>query len=78
MAILIVALLVIVFRYFSTLGVFNGLDGEIGMGMALLIGVIASMSTCLAIVGAVVMSFGAKYETNETSFYQRNLKPHLL
>lgn len=50
---------------------------SIGYGAAFLIGIVASLSTCLAIIGAVVLSFGAKYQTNGTKF-ERTIKPHLL
>jgi len=46
-------------------------------GVAFMIGAVASMSTCLAVVGAVVVSFAAKFES-KGSFYNANVKPHIL
>lgn len=51
---------------------------NITIGIALLIGLVASVSSCLAVVGGVVVSFAAKYKSTGTNFYQRSVKPHLL
>jgi sulfite exporter TauE/SafE len=50
---------------------------SVGYGAAFLIGIVASLSTCLAIIGAVVISFGAKYQRAGTKF-ERTIQPHLL
>jgi len=70
----------IIYIYLRWIGVMDWLNfdaGNVTYSVAFLIGIVASMSTCLAIVGAVVISFAAKYET-QGDFYNRNLKPHLL
>ena len=70
----------IVYIYLRWIGVIDLLNfdaSNITYSVAFLIGIVASMSTCLAVVGAVVMSFAAKYEAQGT-FFNRNLKPHLL
>jgi sulfite exporter TauE/SafE/copper chaperone CopZ len=62
---------------FMNLG-FAALDmSNVTFGVAFFIGVVASMSTCLAVVGAVVVSFAAKFESKGT-FYDANVKPHVL
>ena len=69
-----------VYRYFKWIGIFNFIhinQTEVGYGSAILIGIVASLSTCLAVVGAVVISFSAKYESRGTKF-ERNIKPQLL
>jgi len=79
-SILVVLGLYIIYRYLNWIGVLGWLKAdtsEITYGVAFIVGIVASMSTCLAIVGAVVMSFGAKYEATG-NFFERNLKPHLL
>jgi len=44
------------------LGLFNVLNsGEIGYGAAFLVGVVASLSTCMAVVGGLVLSLSAKF-----------------
>src|SRR3989339_607109 len=70
----------LVYKYLSWIGIFDWIQIDsqnIGYGAAFLIGIVASMSTCLAVVGAVVMSFGAKYKTEGNKF-SKNAKPHLL
>lgn len=70
----------IVYKYLKWIGVMRLLEidtSEITFGVAILVGIVASMSTCLAVVGAVVMSFAAKYQTRGTAF-ERNVQPHLL
>ncbi|MBT3539262.1 hypothetical protein HN481_04005 [Candidatus Parcubacteria bacterium] len=69
-----------VYRYFKWIGIFSFMEVDptnVGFGAAILVGIVASLSTCLAVVGAVVISFGAKYESRGTKF-ERNIKPHLL
>ncbi len=69
-----------VYRYFKWIGILSFLEIEtvnIGYGAAILVGIVASLSTCLAVVGAVVISFGAKYQSKGSKF-ERNTKPHLL
>lgn len=61
-------------------GLLNSLDtggDTIGYGAAFIIGVVASISTCLTIIGAVVISFGTKYQSQGSKF-ERTIKPHLL
>ena len=47
------------------------------VGVAFLIGITASFSSCLAVVGAVVISFAEKYKTNGDNFYQNAVRPNL-
>lgn len=64
----------------NNLGLFERLqveDGGVTLGIAFLIGIVASLSTCLAVVGGVVISFAAKYQA-KGNFYESNIKPHLL
>jgi len=70
----------IVYKYLKWVGVLRLLEidtSEISFGVVILVGIVASMSTCLAVVGAVVMSFASKYQTKGTA-WQRNVQPHLL
>jgi len=79
-SILVVFGFYIVYRYLKWIGLLKLLDvdaSNVTYGVAILVGVVASLSTCLAVVGAVVISFAAKYESRG-SFYQANVKPHLL
>lgn len=79
-AFLALAGIFIVFKYLKWIGVMRLLKidtSEVSFGVAFVVGIIASMSTCLAIVGAVVMSFASKYKT-QGSFYKASVKPHLM
>lgn len=79
-AVLIVFCLYWVFRYFQWIGIFDWIEidpQDVGFGAAFLVGIVASLSTCLAVVGAVIISFGAKYQSMGTKF-ERNIKPHVL
>ncbi len=78
-SILIVAGLYLLYRLFSNLGVLSWLNidaSNITYSIAFLIGIVASLSSCLVVVGAVVISFAAKYQT-KGNFYQANIKSHL-
>ncbi len=79
-AFLIVLGLYLVYRYLRWIGLLDGLKidaNTINQGSAFFIGVVASMSSCLVVVGAVVLSFGAKYKSQNSSFLAQS-KPHLL
>jgi uncharacterized protein len=73
----IIALAYQLFRRFDFMSVFNFDVSRVSLGVAVLIGVVASISTCLAVVGGVVISFATKYKS-KGSFYKRNVRPHLL
>jgi sulfite exporter TauE/SafE/copper chaperone CopZ len=75
----IVGGLYLAYKFFSLMDFgFGAVDmSNVTYGVAFLIGVVASMSTCLAVVGAVVVSFVAKFEA-KGSFYEANVKPHIL
>ncbi|HCP08447.1 MAG TPA: hypothetical protein DIT25_01460 [Candidatus Moranbacteria bacterium] len=79
-AVLIVAVLLFLFRIFQNSGIINSIDGgssEITLGVAFLIGLVASVSSCLAVVGAVVIAFGEKYKATG-NFYESAVKPNLM
>jgi len=79
-SVLLVFGLYLVYKYLQWIGLLDWIEADtsdINYGAAFIIGIVASLSTCLVVVGAVVMSFAAKYQARGT-FYERNLKPHLL
>lgn len=66
---LIVLGLYLVYKYLAWIGIFNLLNisiKDISFGAAFLVGIVASLSTCLMVVGAVVMSFGTKYQSKQS------------
>ncbi len=71
----IILLLIIILSFgrivadFGIFGVFPDMGETVGSFSALLLGLAASVSTCLALLGGVVMSFGTAFG---------NTKPHLL
>jgi len=79
-SILIVFGLYLIYQLFNYLGILSWLDidmSNVTYGIAFLVGIVASVSSCLVVVGGVVISFSAKYQSNG-NFYQANIKPHLL
>ncbi len=79
-AFLIILGLYLVYIYLRWIGLLDWLDfqpKDINFGAALMIGILASLSTCLAVVGGVVISFAAKYQSRGNA-WQRNIEPHLL
>jgi len=81
LSIVITFVLYVFYRLFNNAGWLNGVDADttnITYSIAFLIGIVASLSTCLAVVGAVVISFAAKYEEYSDNFFQANIKPHFL
>lgn len=55
----------------------GGGTAEASLGAAILIGLVASVSSCLVVVGGVIVSFAAKYKTEDASLWSQT-KPHLL
>ncbi len=79
-AILIVGILLMLFKVFQNTGIIEGInfqDKSVGLGVALLVGVVASLSSCLVIVGSVVIAFAEKYKSSGDGFYQKAVKPNL-
>jgi protein-disulfide isomerase/sulfite exporter TauE/SafE/copper chaperone CopZ len=80
----IAAAFIILFGLYLLLGQFDvisqnlTLPNEVSYGLALLIGVVASMSTCIAVTGGLLLAVAAKYNsaTAQLSAAQR-FKPHL-
>lgn len=75
---LIVVGLFILYRFLKYLGIldFIFLDNEqVSWSFSFVVGLVASISTCLAVVGSVVISFGAKYR--KQSLVLANIYFHL-
>jgi len=79
-ALLWIFLFYIIYKYLSWIGFthFFDIDTEnMGFGVAFLVGIAASLSSCFVVVGSLVMSFAAKYEAVGSNF-QKNIYPHIL
>jgi len=80
-SIVIVLAILFLYRIFQNLGFLDkiNLQGNgVNLGLAFLIGIVASLSSCLAVVGAVIIAFGEKYKNDGGSFYNNAVKPNLL
>lgn len=76
----ILAAILLLYKVFQNLGFFERLNiqaSEVTLGVAFLTGVVASVSTCLAVVGSVIIAFGGKYRSSGRGFYEQALKPNL-
>lgn len=78
-----VALLVlfVVYKLLQTLGVFSistTVDASINLGAIFVIGLVAAVSTCTALVSGLIISVSAKYnEAHQATTHWQKLKPHL-
>ncbi len=76
----IVLVLIFAYKILQNLGVLKNINTsstDISFGVAILTGVVASFSSCLAVVGAVVIAFAEKYQVSGRDFYQTALKPNM-
>lgn len=79
-AIGIIAIGVVLYRMVLSTGVIDGIGSNgthITFGVALLIGVVASLSTCTATVGSMVIAFAQKYAKTSSRSFRSAAKPHL-
>lgn len=79
-AILIVIALLYAFKLFQGTGIVERFDFQgkgISLGVAFLVGLVASLSSCLVIVGSVIVAFGEKYKSSGDGFYNKAIKPNL-
>lgn len=79
-AVLLVAAILLLFKVFQNLGIIENIElgtGKLSYGLSFMIGVVASISSCLAVVGAVVIAFGEQYQAEGESFFATAVKPNL-
>lgn len=80
-AIVIVAVILLAFRIFQNTGLIDRINlqsQDMSYGVAFLVGLVASVSSCLVIVGAVVIAFGEKYRSSGKGFYAGAVEPNIL
>ena len=75
--VLVLIFVYIILQNFGILKNINSSSRDISFGVAILTGVVASFSSCLAVVGAVVIAFAEKYQASGRDFYQTALKPNI-
>ncbi|OGY87326.1 MAG: hypothetical protein A2233_01330 [Candidatus Kerfeldbacteria bacterium RIFOXYA2_FULL_38_24] len=80
-----VAALIVLALYplFKVMGTFSGSAGQISdsltYGAIFLIGIVAALSSCIAVVGGFILSFSTKMQTlHQNATPWQKLKPHLL
>jgi uncharacterized protein len=66
LAVLITTLLVLSFLYLQRLGLADWITGEITYPLAFGIGIVASLSSCMAVVGGLLLSLSATWAKQET------------
>jgi sulfite exporter TauE/SafE/copper chaperone CopZ len=79
-AIVFVVLIILAFQLFqeSALGQKIGVTGSgADFGTAFLVGLVASVSSCLVVVGSVVIAFSEKYRGEKSGFLGGAVKPNL-
>lgn len=73
-----IAILVILADRINLLSFFPALDQNITVAMAFLVGLVASVSSCLAIVGGIVLSFSSLYDIKEKKHsFKNHALPHI-
>ena len=69
------------FQIFQNLGIVDKIDignGRVNYGFSFLMGLVASVSSCLVVVGSVIIAFGEKHQSKGTSFFATAVKPNLV
>lgn len=80
-AVLIVLAAALLFNYFqgsSLINSFKVRTDSVTYGVAFMVGLLASVSSCLAVVGSVVIAFSQKYESGGKGAYQTAVMPNIL
>jgi uncharacterized protein len=80
-AFLVMGIMIFLLKIFQNSGILNGIDlgqNNITYGVSFIIGLVASVSSCLAVVGAVIIAFSEKYKSEETTLFEKAVKPNLL
>lgn len=79
-AVLVALLALLGIRIIQNLGLVPSLSANsnpASLGVSFLIGLTASVSSCLAVVGGVIIAFSEKYQTQEKSFWRGAALPNL-
>lgn len=77
----ITALIFIAYKILLNLGLADLIDlksTNLNYGVAFLIGIAASLSSCLVVVGSVVIAFSEKYKSDNGTLWNGAVKPNLM
>lgn len=76
---MIILVILFLYRIFQSAGIARGVNigsASISYSVAFLVGLVASVSSCLAVVGAVVIAFSEKYQSDKKSFFESTVRPN--
>jgi len=79
--IMVVVIILVLFRFFQDSGIVDNINikgMEASLGISFLVGIVASLSSCLIIVGGVIIAFGEKYKSEGKDFFSLAVKPNLI
>lgn len=80
-ATLIIILVFIFYRLLQQSGIVESVklgNNQLNYGVSFLVGLVASVSSCLAVVGGVIIAFSEKYKAKGEKFYETAVRPNLL
>lgn len=80
-AALIIILVFIFYRLLQQSGIIESVkigNNQLNYGVSFLVGLVASVSSCLAVVGGVIIAFSEKYKVKGEKFYETAVRPNLL
>ena len=80
-AIFITVALLFLYKILGDSGILGKINPDISkitLGVALLVGLVASLSSCLAVVGSVVIAFSETFEAEGKGIFQKTIRPNLL
>lgn len=78
-AVLIAGTVFFIYWIIQRMGILDKINlqsNQVSLGLAFLIGLAASVSSCLAVVGTVVLAFGEKYQSSDKNFFRGSLMPN--
>lgn len=76
----IILAILFLYKFLQGSGLINGIninEKSISYSVAFFVGLVASVSSCLAVVGAVVIAFSEKYQSAEKGFFESAVRPNL-
>lgn len=79
-SVLIVLIVLFAFRIFQNFNIFPDFGAKnpaLNYGISIIIGLVASVSSCLAVVGGVLIAFSEKYKSEGKGFYRNAVRPNL-
>ncbi len=77
---IVTLILLLLYRFFQNAGFLDAINirsTTLSYGVSFLIGLVASVSSCLVVVGAVIIAFSEKYQSSGKSFFESAVRPNL-